>query len=381
MTYRKTFRYRLKPTHTHQILFSQFAGSCRYVYNWALALCKSIYALDKTLLNYVTLAKKLTLLKKAIETMWLADVHSQVLQQSLKDLEIAFKKFFKEGAGYPQFKKKGKKDSFRYPQGVQVNNGKVYLPIIGWVPFYNSRQIEGIIKQVTVKRQGKHWYIALSCIIEKELLVRQLNVATMVGIDLGLNRYATLSNGIVIENQRFLRSYLDKLAWEQRKLSRKKKGSNNFKKQVLRVHKCHIKIANCRNDFAHKETTKIVKNHDIIVVEDLNIKGMVQNHCLALSISDAGWQDFVFKLQYKATWHEKLLVKIDRFEPSSKKCSSCGSKQDMPLHVRTYKCQCGLEMDRDLNASINIKAAGHAVLNACGGLNSGSPYEAGIHGF
>jgi putative transposase len=189
----------------------------------------------------------------------------------------------------------------------------------------------------------------------------------MVGIDVGLTHFATLSNGQTIENPRWLRKAEKKLSWEQRKLSRKVKGSKNRKKQIVKVEQCHINIKNSRKDFQHKTTTILVKNHDVIAVENLNIKGMVRNHNLAKSISDASWNSFISMLKYKAALQGKKIVAIDRYEASTKKCSSCGQKQDISLSTRVYKCSCGLEMDRDLNASINIRAAGHAVLNACGG--------------
>lgn len=391
MEQRKAFRYRLAPHAQQQSLLVNFAGCSRFVFNWGLTLCQAAYEKTKKTLSYAQLCKELTLLKRTPDTLWLAGVHSQVLQQSLKDLNFAYHHFFrrvKNGGtpGFPRYKKKGLQNSFRFVQGIKVTNGKVYLPCIGWVTYFDSRPIEGVIKQVTIKQEGKHWFVIFSCIIKVEQPRTVFDYSTNIGIDLGINRLATLSNGMIIENPRHLQKKEKKLQKTQRSLSRKVKGSKNRKKQIQKVAQCHIDIRNCRNDYLQKATTTLVKNHDCIVVEDLNITGMVKNHVLAKSISDVSWGMFCSMLTYKMAWQGKQLIKINRFEPSSKKCSACGRLQDMPLKERTYRCICGLVMDRDLNASINIKAAGHAVLgershlslNACGGMSIGSPNEARI---
>lgn len=372
MEFTKSFRYQLKPTHKQYSLFNNFAGSTRFVYNWALALSIQKYEQEKKRLSYADLCRELTLLKNVADKFWLKEIHSQALQQALKDLMLAYQHFFrrlknKENPGFPRFKKKGKRDSFRYPQGIRAQDGKVFLPNIGWVAYHDSRPLDGTIKQATIKREGKHWFITFSCTVGIEIQNKLIDSSNMIGIDVGLTRFATLSNGQEIENPRWLRKAEKKLSWEQRELSRKVKGSKNRKKQIVKVEQCHINIKNSRKDFQHKTTTILVKNHDVIAVENLNIKGMVRNHNLAKSISDASWNSFISMLKYKAALQGKKIVAIDRYEASTKKCSSCGQKQDISLSTRVYKCSCGLEMDRDLNASINIRAAGHAVLNACGG--------------
>jgi putative transposase len=374
----KAFRYRLDANNHQMALFAQFAGSCRFIYNHSLALMMKAYQEHKKTLSYSDLCKELTILKKADQTSWLADVHSQALQQSLKDLESAFKHFFrriknKEVPGFPKFKKKGLKDSFRYPQGVKVKDGMVFLPKIGWVTYYDSRLIEGTIAQTTIKKEGIHWFVTIVCEIEiEDPLKKPIVLEKAIGIDLGISHFATLSDGTTIKNPRYLKNALLRLKHAQRQLSRKQKGSNNRKKQIIKVAKYHIKIKNSRKDFLHKESTRIVKNHDVIAVESLNIGGMVKNHKLSQSITDASWNTFLSQLEYKAHWHGKHFVKIAPFSPSTKMCSSCKSQQPMPLNVRTYNCvTCGFVMDRDLNASINIRAAGLAVLNACGGISNG----------
>ena len=383
----KAFSYRLRPIKQQEVLFSKSAGSARFIYNWGLAQIKHSLEKEKKILSYVKIANQLPLLKKAEETVWLSEIHSQILQQTLKDLEASVKHFFKQRGkrkhvGFPKFKKKGVKDSFRYPQGVKCLDGKVFLPKVGWVRYYDSRLLEGTIQQATVKRVGEHWYISIVCEIPHAIEQVVINEKKAIGIDLGLSHFASLSNGQVIANPAYFKKELKKLGFAQRLLCRKKKGSSNRKKAARRVAKIHRKVVNKRNDFLHKVSTELVKNHDIIAVENLSISGMIQNRRLSRSIADAGWAKFVTYLKYKALWLGKHVVQIGRFIPSSKLCSSCNELQDMPLCIRRYACTaCGLNIDRDLNASINIRAAGLAVLNACGGNGIGFPYEARISDF
>ncbi len=370
----KTFRYRLEPNALQRQLFARFAGCCRFVFNQGLAARKASYETEGETLSYADQCKVLPDLKKAKDTAWLGEIHSQVLQQALKDLDTAYQHFFRhvkagEAPGFPKFKKKGQKDAFRYPQGVKVEGGRIYLPKIGWVKYRDSRPVEGKILQATIKREGEHWFISLACEVElPDLAPVTVAEETAVGIDVGLKRFAFLSDGTDIENPRFMSKALPKLKQAQRRLRRKTKRSNNWKKQMAKVVKLHIQVKNARKDFAHKASTTIVKNHDVIAVEDLNIKGMVKNRHLSRAISDVGWGLFLAMLKYKAEWAGKHFVRIGRFEATSKTCSTCGEKKPMPLSVRTYACGgCGTVIDRDWNASLNIRAAGLVVLNACGG--------------
>lgn len=370
----KTFRYRLDPNALQRQLFARFAGCCRFIFNQGLAARKVSYETDAKTLSYADQCKLLPELKQAEETAWLGEVHSQVLQQALKDLDTAYQHFFRrvkagELPGFPRFKKKGQKDAFRYPQGVKLEGGRIYLPKIGWVKYRDSRPVEGQVLQATVKREGEHWFVCLACEVEMPNTAPVvLSEARAVGIDVGLKSFAVLSDGTEIENPRFLAKMLAKLKLAQRALKRKVKFSNNWKKQVARIVRLHIQVKNARKDFAHKASTTIVKNHDVIAVEDLNIQGMVKNRCLSRAISDAGWGLFLDMLKYKAEWAGKQFVRIGRFVATSQICSNCGERKPMPLSVRTYACGgCGLEVDRDWNASLNIRAAGLVVLNACGG--------------
>jgi putative transposase len=370
----KTFRFRLEPNALQRQLFARFAGCCRFVFNHGLAERKASYETDGKTLAYADQSKTLPVMKKAEKTAWLGEVHSQVLQQALKDLDAAYQHFFrrmKKGdvPGFPRFKRKGQKDAFRYPSGVKVENGRVYLPKIGWVRYRNSRNVEGKILQATIKREGEHWFISLACgIALPDNAPTPITEERAVGIDVGLDSFCVLSDGTEIGNPRFLKKALGKLRHAQRLLSRKTKQSNNWKRQVAKVVRLHVSVKNSRKDFAHKVSTAIVKNHDVIAVEDLNIRGMVKNRYLSRAISDVGWGMFLDMLKYKAEWAGKHFVRIGRFLATSQICSKCGEKRPMPLSVRTYACgECGVEVDRDWNASLNIRAAGLVVLNACGG--------------
>lgn len=373
MDHVKTFRFRLEPNATQRQLFARFAGSCRFVYNWGLAAREQAHQAQKAL-TYAEQCGALPAMKKATETAWLKEVNAQVLQQALMDLDRAYQQAFRRidaGAepGFPGFKKKGQRDSFRYPQGIRLSEGRVFLPKIGWVRYRDSRPVVGRIRQATIKREGAHWFVCLVCDVE---VASKVPVPTddtrIIGIDVGLKNFAVLSDGTEIENPRFLKTALAKLRKAQRRLRRKTKRSRSWERQMTKVIKLHIKVKNSRKDFAHKVSSAIVKNHDVIAVEDLNILGMVKHRTLSRAIADAGWGQFLTMLTYKATWSGKHLVRIDRFLPTSQVCSACGAKKAMPLAVRTYRCdECGLELDRDWNASLNIRSAGLAVLNACGG--------------
>lgn len=371
----KMFRYRLEPNREQRVTFARFAGCCRFIFNHGLAARKAHYELHGRTPTYVDQCRELTQMKKVEETAWLAEVHSMVLQQSLKDLDFAYKCFFrrlKSGkvSGFPRFKKKGQKDSFRYPADVKVEPQRVYLPKIGWVRYINSRPLEGKLLQTTVKRDGRHWFVSFVCKLDLPTPSQPESVVERaVGIDLGLKSYAVLSDGTEIENPKFLRRALRKLRREQRRLSRKKKGSANFQRQKRKLANVYLKVRQCRHDFCHKASTAVAKKYSLIAVEDLNIEGMTKNRHLSLSISDASWGKFTSMLKYKAEWAGKPFITIDRFLATSQLCSTCGGRKPMPLCLRTYQCGvCGAVLDRDLNASINIRDAGIAKLGSVGGL-------------
>ncbi len=272
----------------------------------------------------------------------------------------------------PHFKKKGIRDFFRYPQGIHCHESKVFLPKIGWIKYIDTRPLEGQIKQAIIKRESKHWCIPIVCTIAKEIALVPLCEDNAIGIDVGLRSFAHISNGQTIANPRFLSHELKHLRYLQRAYARTQKGSNNRKKVVERITRLHSKVKNKRKDFLHKVSTALVKSHDMIAVENLNVKGMLSNRRLARSIADVSWSMFIRFLEYKCYWYGKHFVMVDRFLPSSKACSRCNTLQDMPLAMRTYHCRaCGLEINRDFNASKNIRAAGISVLKAWGELGTG----------
>jgi putative transposase len=379
----KTFTYCLKPTETQKALFQQFSGASRYVYNWALNLVKESLDAQEGLLSYKDIANLLT--QKKTNELWLKEIHSQVLQQALKDLERSLNNCFsgkkRKAIGFPGFRCRGVKDSFRFPQYIKCVNARVFLPKIGWVAYRNSRPLEGMIKQATVKRQGKRWFIHIMCQVELDIEKKPFTEATAVGIDVGIKELSVLSNGKVYENPHFLKSDLGKLAYVQKAHARKQKGSKNRKKSAKKIGRVHAKIANKRKDYIHKISTEIVESQDTIIVEKLQISGMIRNRKLSRSIADVSWRILLTFLKYKAAWRGKNFIEIPQFTPTSKTCFVCKIEKAMPLSLRKYVCaNCGHEMDRDLNAALNIKAAGTAVL-ACGGMDRSPLYEAGITGF
>lgn len=382
---KKAHKFRLKPNQKQRELFAQYAGSARFVYNRALHDIKRALDAGLKIPTYNDAAKKLPLMKASEETAFLKDVHSQVLQQSLKNLYLGLSRFYKQRGknspvGFPRFKKKGKKDSCKFPQNVTCENGRVLLPRIGSVLYRDSRPVEGKIKQAVIKKEGDHWYITLFTEIEIDIVEVAIIDDEAIGIDAGVSWLLTTSRGDKIEHPAYLRKQLKKLAHLYRELSRKKKFSNNWKKCVRKIQRLHIQIKNQRNDYLHKVSTLLSKNHGVVCVEDLNIKGMVKNRRLSRSISDAGWGILFSFLAYKTEWLEKHFVKIDRWFASSQLCSTCGNKQDMALHKRIFRCDCGLELDRDVNAALNIRMAGLSILKACGENDVGQLGEARITG-
>ena len=365
MIIRKNFKYLLKPNKTSEALFHQFAGARRWIYNWGLQQRKETFEKEEKKVSLFDQNNALVFLKQ--KTTWLSSIHSQVLQQALSDLDKAYGSFFlglKKGpkVGYPRFKCKGVRDSFRYPQGVKVEEDRVFLPKIGWVKWIKSREIEGVIKQTTILKEGEKWYISFSCEIENFSSPKiDLNPKKSVGIDLGLTHFATMAIGdknhlVTIENPKFLKKSLDKLRFLSRNLSRKmKKGKNRYKARK-KLSQFHFHLRNLRLDFCNKLVLQIVKNHDIIGIEKMNILHMVQGlKTLARAINDAGWGLFLSCLKNKAIEYGKTLHEVSSFLGNTKLCSNCGQKNEMELGQRTYKCSCGHNLDRDLNAAINIK--------------------------
>lgn len=351
----KSYKCRIYPNDAQVLLLDKHFNASRFIYN--LALETKIASWDKGVnLTKFDLCKQLTDLKK--DCKWLFEVSNVSLQESISDLDNAYQKFYK-GGGFPSFKRKRDKNSFRCIKSVSIKGDKICIPKFqkaNGIKIVFTNPIDGEIKSATISKTSTGKYFA-SVIVKAEKIVLPFN-DNVVGIDLGLKTFAVLSDGNLFESPKFLRQSLDRLKVLQRRAARKKKGSANKRKAYLKVALIHERIANQRQDFLHNTSNRITNDYGTICIEDLHVKGLVKNHNLALSINDASWGEFVRQLTYKSQWKGRELITIGRFEPSSKKCSNCGNVKDMPLSERTYSCECGLVLDRDVNASRNIRNAG-----------------------
>jgi putative transposase len=358
----KAYKYKLKPTKEQEQKIVQFCGCARFIYNWALNRKSEHYTETSKTISLFDLEKEVTKLKREEGFGWLKEAHAQMLQSSLKNLDIAYTSFFKKKNAFPKFKKKSSHQSFQYPQGVKTKNNKIYLPKIGWVKYFNSREFEGKIKTVTVSTTptGKY-FVSVLVDDKKELpLNKKVRYNTAVGCDMGIKDLLITSDGEVFQNQRNFDNWKIKLRVEQRSLSRKQKGSNNWYKQKLVVAKIHEKITNTRKDYLHKISNQLVKEYDTICLEDLSIEKLLKEKKMSKLISDASWATLRTFIEYKAKWNGNNLSIIGRYYPSSKTCSGCGNiKKDLKLSDRVYVCnKCKTTIDRDINAAINIKSQG-----------------------
>jgi len=353
----KAFKFRLLPTKEQEILLAKHFGCSRFIYNHFLSEKQKHYLENKTTLNFNQCAANLVKKKKDEEFQWLKEVNSQVLISTLMNLETAYGNFFRKKSKFPRFKSKKNKNSFNIPQHISLKEENVVqVPKFKeGLKFIKHREIKGEIKNATISKSftGKY-YISILCVVEKP--IQHKKTGKSIGIDLGIKDFIITSEGQRYCNPKLIRKYERKLAKKQRILSRKEKGSKGRDKARLSVAKVHEKITNSRNDMQHKVSSKLVKDYDLIAIEDLNVKGMVKNHKLSKAISEVAWSSFVTKLKYKAQWYGKELVVIDRFYPSSKTCSCCDNvKESLSLEERTWTCsKCNTIHDRDVNASKNI---------------------------
>ena len=377
----KSYKYRLKPNRAQIEKFIRLAGCCRFVWNRALALIK--YNLDNELgyLSYYELCEELTIWKKIKETVFLKESCSDPMQQALRFLDRACKRSFKKKVGFPKFKKKGGRESFRFTAGIKIDGPVVKIPTVGWVKFIKSREMDGLVKNVTVSLSCGNWYISFQT--ESERHIEDRGEVGMVGVDLGVTNFMYLSNGDNIKPLASLKFIEKKLAKQQRRLARKKKFSYNWKKQKNKISRLYLKIANCRKDFLQKNSTILSKNHAMIVLEDLKVsnmsksaKGTIENpgknvkakSGLNRSILDQGWGEFRRMLEYKQLWSGGKLVLVDP-KNTSRKCSKCGHvSKDNRKSQSAFSCvSCGHEINADYNAAINILEGGQSLL-ACGDI-------------
>jgi len=361
------FKYRLYPSKTQIGILEEQLELCRQAHNWLLESCKETYKETGKTLSQFDLNKSLICLKT--QRPEIAKVHSQVLQNISKRIKDGYTNFFARRraglkAGLPRFKKYGTYRSITYPQsGFNVKAKKLYLSKIGEIRIRQHRELRGEVKTLTVKRMPSgRWYACFSCIVEPHHKDKPLKD---VGIDVGLNSYAVLSDGTRIGNPRFYRKSEKRLAHLQRNLSRKKRGSNNRNKARVKVARLHEYIRNQRNDFLHKASRRIADTYGTVYVEDLKIRYMVRNHCLAKSISDAGWGTFVNMISYKAESAGGRLIQVNP-RNTTQNCSQCGDYVKKTLSDRVHECpSCGLVMDRDLNASMNVLKIGQGLPHEC----------------
>ncbi len=361
----KAYKYKLLPNDEQKCLLNKHFGSIRFIYNHFLNERKNEYETNKNTLNYYDNAKSLTELKKDDNHKWLKEINSQSLQYSLKCLDGAYQNFFKYKKGFPKFKSKKHKNSFSVPQSVNVIDNELNIPKFkNGIKFIKHREFNGIVKSCTISKTSTNEYF-VSILVETTHIPYEKTNKT-VGIDLGLKDFIITSDGKKYKNNRYTKKYERKLKVAQQHLSRKTKDSNKYNKQKLKVAKIHKKITNSRVDNLHKVSTDLIKKYDNIILEDLNIKGMVKNHKLSKHIADASWGKFVELLTYKAKWNNRNIVHIDRFFPSSKTCNKCGYiNQDLNLNMREWTCRaCHSHHDRDINASLNILKEGNKILSS-----------------
>lgn len=388
MIIRKAYKFRLKTNQTLNQKLAQFAGSSRLVWNKALACSKERLNAKQSCLSYAGLTKELTQWKKESDLFFLKQVHSQALQQSLKNLSQALKEAFDKTnpKQFPKFKKKGHSCSFRYPQGFKIDNGngRVFLPKIGWIRYSKSQDVVGEAKNITVSKKGQHWFVSIQ--VEIDRMIPKHPSSSIVGGDLGIARFLTLSNEKYFEPISIFKRLKAKLAKLQKRLAKKEKFSNRWRRLKAKITKLHIRITNTRNDYLHKISSELSKNHAVVILEDLKIdnmsksaKGTVENpgsnvkqkSGLNRSILDQGWGEFIRQLEYKLAWHGGQLIQVDP-KNTSRKCPKCSyiSSENRKTQA-VFQCQqssCSYTANADFVGSLNIREAGLALLGLGGSL-------------
>lgn len=379
----QAFKYELRPDGQQTRQMARFAGSCRFVFNKALALQKANHEAGGKFIGYVAMAKHLTEWRNGAETPWLKDAPVHPLQHALKDMERAYKNFFAKRAAFPRFKKKGQHESLRYPDAKQFKldqpNARIFLPKLGWMRLRLSRPVLGKLCNATVSLSGGKWFVSLQTEREVEQPIPQASSA--MGIDLGVARFATFSDGTFLEPLACFKKHEARLRRYQRAMSRKKKFSSNWKKARAKVQRIHTRIGNARRDYLHKATTAISQNHAMVVIEDLQVKNMSKSakgsaeqpgknvrakSGLNKSILDQGWYEFRRQLEYKLGCNGGMLITVPA-RNTSRTCPQCGCvSADNRKTQAVFLCvECGHEGNADHIGAINILARGHRVA-ACG---------------
>ena len=389
---RKAYKFRLKTNIDIEQKLNHYCGAARFLWNKSLAMNMDRLEKGYSLLWYDELAYWTTVWKRSEEYGFLSECPSQILQQKLRDLDRAFRDGFDRRQPLkriPVFKKKGRGDGIRFPQGFRIENKRLFLPKIGWVGFYKSCAIVGKVKNITLSRRGVKWFASVQ--VEQSVEIGRHPSSTEIGVDAGVKCFAAFSDGTLVEGIHSFRKHEEKLAGEQRKLARKKKGSQNWKKQKLKISKLHQTIANVRSDFLHKLSTEISKNHAKVYVEDLRIRNMSASakgtleapgrsvrakSGLNKSILDQGWYELRRQLDYKLQWQGGMLAEVDS-RYTSQRCSCCGytAKGNRPSQA-VFKCQeCGHEEHADVNAAKNVLTVGQTGMVCGSNRSSGRKQE------
>ena len=363
----KAFKYRIYPTKEQQDFLARQFGAVRFIYNRFLANRKDEHLNNKKSLNYYDDAKILTDLKQQDGYAWLYDINSQTLQSSLRNLEVSYQNFFKKRSKFPRFHSKKNKQCIKIPQHFKVENNKLYIPKL-------KEGIEIVLHQSLSEKQtccfisktaSDKYYVSFLCEVDIKPLAKSDKT---IGVDLGIKSLLVSSDGEVIENPKFYRKSEKELAYKQKQLSKKGKGSKQKDKQRKVVAKLNEYIANCRKDHLHKISRKLIDENQVIIAESLSVKNMMSNRCLAKSIQDVSWGELLRQLEYKSKWYGRTFHQIEKFFPSSKTCNSCQFVVDkLPLSIREWDCpNCKQHNNRDLNASLNIRDKGIKDLSGCG---------------